>query len=131
MTWILLDKEIESVLQLEASKRYSYLVKHTVDQQRLWSLCRAGRWAAATDDSGKEFVPVWPHEKYAAICAQGDWADYEPKSIDITAWIEKWLPGLQCDGRCVAVFPIPNGKGVCVDPDRMAGDLRQELSLYQ
>ena len=131
MTWSLRDRELEAVLQLNAAKRYAYLIKKTIDQKRVWGLWRDEKWALGSDNAGQELIPVWPHEKYAALCVQGNWAGYQPRAIDITTWIEKWIPGMHRDNRSVAAFPTPCDKGVIIDPERMAVDMRQELSLYE
>ena len=82
------------------------------------------------DDAGKEFMPVWPHRRYAEACAQGEWSGAEPTPIDLDRWLEAWLPGMIKDGVGVAVFPIPNGPAVPVRPERLRDDLLEELAKY-
>ncbi|MFQ6048379.1 MAG: DUF2750 domain-containing protein [Phycisphaerae bacterium] len=48
----------------------------------------------ASDDAGRKLVPVWPHEKFAVVCANGIWAGYQAKAIDLDAWLERWIPGI-------------------------------------
>lgn len=131
MSWTPSEKEIAAVLSLEASKRYDHWVKRVVDQQAIWSLWHEGGWALAGDDEGHELVPVWPHSKYAALCAEGAWAGHQPKLIALDVWLERWIPGIERDRRLVAVFPLREKKGVAVEPRRIERDLRQELSKYE
>jgi hypothetical protein len=42
---------------------------------------------------------------------------------------ERWLPGVESDGRSVAVFATPAGQGV-VSPQQLARDLDEELAKY-
>jgi hypothetical protein len=72
------DKEIEAVLSLPAQLSYAYLVKRIVGRQRIWSLGTEEGWALSSDDEGRELVPVWPHERFAAACAEGSWRGYSP-----------------------------------------------------
>jgi hypothetical protein len=76
-------------------------------------------------------IPVWPHEKFAALCACDVWAGYVPKVIELDAWIERWIPGMMRDKRWVVVFPTPQNRGVAVDPTRISDDLQNELTNYE
>jgi hypothetical protein len=131
MTWIPGDKEVKSVLALDSAKRYGYCVKKAADEERLWSLRQEDGWALASDDAGRELVPVWPHEKFALLCANGTWAGYQAKAIDLDAWLERWIPGIEKDARLIAVFPTPQHKGMAVGPRRFEADLCEELSQYE
>ncbi len=130
MTWTPSDKEIEAVLRLPGPKRYSHFIKRVADMERLWGLWDEG-WAMTADDQGRQLLPVWPHERYAALWAVGEWAAYVPKPIELKEWLERWIPGLEKDRILVAVFPTPDGKGVPVEPRRMENDLREELLWYE
>src|SRR5215510_1212388 len=110
MSWVPNEKEIKAVLSLDAPKRYDYWIKKVADQDEVWSLLQDGGWALAGSDDGRQLVPVWPHLKYAALCANGAWAGYEPKAISLETWLNRWIPGMERDNRRVAVFPTPNDK---------------------
>lgn len=131
MTWIPKEEEIKAVLMLDGEKRYTYCIKKMADEQQLWSLRHSDGWALSSDDAGHELLPVWPHEKFASLCANGAWADYHPVAIDIDAWLDRWIAGMEKDGKLVAVFPAPQDGGVAVEPRRMESDLRDELLQYE
>jgi hypothetical protein len=131
MSWTPATKEIESVLLLEGPKRYSHLIKKVADQEEIWSLWKEGTWALAEDDEEHELVPIWPHSKYASLCAIGVWEGYEPKSIALDAWLNRWIPGMGRDERLVAVFPTPKDSGVVTDSSRIERGLRDELAQYE
>ena len=131
MTWRPTDKEIASVLQLDGPRRYSYWVKKVADQQEVWSLWQESGWALAGDDQGRQLIPVWPHERFAGLCAHDIWAGYVPKRVELDVWIERWIPGMERDGRLVAVFPTPGDRGVAVEPAKLGDDLREELTNYE
>jgi hypothetical protein len=126
MRRILSREEIVATVALSGSKRYEYWIRQVVAQQQVWSLWQDG-WSLAGDDSGNELVPVWPHSVYAEFCATAEWGKYIPKVIDWVSWLEKWLPGIEKDNRRIAVFPIPNNRGVVVEAKRLKFDLEKEL----
>jgi hypothetical protein len=45
--------------------------------------------------------------------------------------LKAWTVGLCEKGWKVAVFPTPSGKGVVIDPMRLADDLAIELRQYE
>ncbi len=123
------EKEMAAVLRLAAAERYKHLIKKVADQEVIWSLWSEG-WALMGDDSGRQVMPIWPHAPYASACAKGDWHGYESRQINLYDWMERWLPGLKDDHRLVAVFPLPDGKAVTVEPDDLLRDLEEELQRY-
>jgi hypothetical protein len=129
--WIPNDKELQAVLSLNGIERYNHLIKKVVDQEQVWSLWHDNGWALASDDTGQQLVPIWPHSKYAGLCATGAWTSYRPKAISLEDWQIKWIPGMIRDRRIVAVFPTPASQGVTVSPNRIEHDLSVEMSNYE
>ncbi len=131
VAWSINEKEFQAVLALPDTRRYEYFVKRVADREEVWSLWNDG-WLLAGDDQGNEIVPVWPHPTFAEACALEEWADSQPRAVEISAWLERWLPGMARDGRLVAVFPTPTVRsGVVVPPERFRDDLLEELSRYE
>ena len=131
MTWDLNDQEFQSAIRLPPAKRYSYFLKKVVDWKSVWSLANSAGWVLARDNSGGIFIPVWPHERFATACAVAMWEGHESRSIDLAIWIDRWLPGMQRDGKTVGVFPTPSGLGISTAPGQLLVDLRIELSQYE
>ena len=131
MAWVPSEKELVAVLELDDAKRYSYCIKKFADERILWGLWKENGWAVFGDDLGREVVPVWPHARYAALCAIDELAGYTPKQIPLDPWLERWLPGMEKDGRLAAVFATPKKRAVVVPPSRMGMDLREELANYE
>lgn len=129
MAWELREMEMAAVSALGAAERYTYFVKKVADESRLWSLWNDG-WILAADDSGHQIVPVWPHQNFAALCANDEWSGYTAKEIDLETWMERWLPGIEGDNRLIAIFPTPDDKGIVVDSKYLAADLEEELERY-
>ena len=130
MTMGLSDQEIRSLIGASSEKRYEYWIKRVADLEEVWSLGDDSGWVLAADDDSTVGVPVWSHPEYAQACAEGEWAGNQPKAISLDDWLEKWLPGIARDNRMGSVFPIPDGKGVFVPPERVKEDLDEELENY-
>lgn len=130
MTWNVSGKEFESVTHLAPEKRYEYFIKKVADWREIWSLWNEG-WALMGDDENGEMVPVWPHPVFAEGSAVGEWLGYEPKKIELDDWLTKWIPGMEKDGRTVAVFPAGGGKTTTATPLKLKNDLEQELANYE
>ncbi|BDI33920.1 hypothetical protein CCAX7_59710 [Capsulimonas corticalis] len=124
------DKEFETVSALPFQERYAHFIKRVADHEHLWSLWNDG-WVLAADNDRHEVVPVWPHERYAAACAIDEWAGHTPRAIDLDEWLEKWIPGLERDGRLVVVFLTPSSAGATVTPENMRQELEDELLWYE
>ena len=83
-----------------------------------------------SDDDGKEAVPVWPHERFPEACA-GQWPKSEPRTIELSTWLNQWIPGMTNNNRLAAAFPTPDGNGVLVSPSRLKSDLQKEILLIE
>ena len=118
MSETLSQQQRDAVLGLSADKRYDYFVGKVVETGQVWSLRSDKGWVMVSTD-GAQCLPVWPHPDFARDWATGDWADCQPVSIDLKAWTERWLPGMQEDEIAVAVFPSADEQGVVVEPEEL------------
>jgi hypothetical protein len=131
MPWIINDKEFESVSALPLQKRYDYFIERVADSAVVWSLGGDNGWVLMGDDKGREVVPVWPHERYAAACVSGEWKDSEPRPISLEDWMNGWLPGIAKDQRLAVIFRTPMSNGAVVTPEQLKTDLVAELRNYE
>lgn len=122
-------KEIDTIINLPANKRYEYFVKKVADFEEVWGLYNNG-WATAEDDQGNIVIPFWPNKEFADLCVVENWVGYTAKSIRIGDFIEKWLPGMQRDNRLAAIFYTIKDSGVVVDLKKLKIDLQMELDKY-
>lgn len=127
MSYDVSEPELKTVSALSAAARYRYFLNKIADWQEVWSVGDEGGWALMSDGA-LEVVPVWPAKAYAAVVCQGDWADHEPKAISLSAWMERWTPGMTKDQRRVAVFPLADHTAIIVLPDKLAEDIQDALA---
>jgi len=130
MVWHPSQEEFEAVVRLSGELRYVHFIKKVVDEEMVWGLWYNG-WAMAGDDSGKQFIPIWPHPVYAEACALDSWKGHHPRSITLTDLLNKWIPGMHTDGLDFAVFPTPKGNGVTISLRELEADIRAKLECYE
>ncbi len=123
-------KQIESILNLSGSERYDYFIKQVADKAEAWGLFSDG-WSLAQDDEGNMVFPLWPAEEYAKLCAIGDWAGHEARSIDIDDLMDGLLPKAREDGTQLGIFPSPTERGVVPTIDAFEADMNEELSKFE
>lgn len=128
--WEVDDAEFESVLALPGPRRYEYFVKRAASHGQLWGLRSEDGWVVAEDDQGDQYLPVWPHQRFAEASATGGWNDAVPVAIDVDEWVQEWLSDLDRDGMRVAVFQTPADQGVGVSAERLKRDLEAELEQF-
>lgn len=122
-------KKIDNIINGSAEERYSYFIRKVADFEGVWSLYNEG-WAMLGDNKEQNIIPFWPEEAFAQLCAEGIWESYQPKSIELNTFIEKWLSGMKEDGKSAGVFYTPEGKGIVVQPDKLLRDIQEELEQY-
>jgi len=125
------DKEFAAVCALPGPRRYDYFIGKVTDWEEVWSVGEGDGWALMGSDDGQEVVPVWPAAAYAQACCVDEWKDCVPKAILLAEWMEKWIPGMVADKKKVAVFPLPQGKGIVVKPSDLKLDLDEALHVYE
>ncbi|HKV39540.1 MAG TPA: DUF2750 domain-containing protein [Blastocatellia bacterium] len=123
-------EQIKAVLALPGPKRYEHFIKQVVDWEQAWGLYQDG-WALAEMDDGVSTFPLWPHEDYAALCADKDWAGYEPTAIPLDELMSELLPSLQREGILPAVFFTPHDNAVTPSVEELLEHLREELKQYE
>lgn len=122
-------KQREAVLALPGFKRFEYFIKVIADWEEVWGLYQNG-WALAETDDGVSVFPLWPAKEFAQACAVDGWSGYEPRSIDLSEFMEVLLPKLKQDGVLPGVFFTPASKGVTPSVDELMSALSAELQNY-
>jgi hypothetical protein len=124
-------REVASVANLPAPKRYAHLVNQCADWGAVWGLRGEDGWVSAQGDDNNLAFAVWPHEAYAQLCAVGEWSSTEPRAIEIHYFLESIVPGLLLERSQVAAFPTPAGSVAVVSVQRFVEDLKAELGRIE
>jgi hypothetical protein len=126
MAWIPKEKEIEAMLSADGKRRYEYFIHRVCDTRKVWGLHKDG-WATL-GDGDKKLIPFWPHHTYANRFRQEAWSTYLAKEIDLTDFLEHWIPNMRSDGTGAAIFAVSTGGSVVVSLDDLEANIRHELS---
>lgn len=123
MNWEITDEEISTTSRLSAEERYAYFVEKTLEYGQVWSLKNEEGWVLGEASEDTEAIPVWPHSKFAELCATGAWANHDAESIALDVFLKRFVPGMLADSRVLAVFEVPGGTALVTDPAAVAHDL--------
>ena len=123
-------KQTESILKLPGAERYAHFIKRVCDSEEAWGLFDDG-WALAETDRGQKVLPLWPASEYAALCATGDWARFQPRAIPLKDLLDEVLPSLEEKEVLPDIFFTPQSWGVTPDTALLRTDLERELTRYQ
>lgn len=110
--------EQQAIVRLSAEERFDYFLAQAEATDCVWTL-RGDDGGVLMSADGKECMPVWPSEAFAATWAVDDWADCAPFAIELEAWMQRWLPGMQADGLSVVVFPDDAEEGLVLRPKEL------------
>jgi hypothetical protein len=128
MAWVPKPKEIEPMLAAEGKRRYEYFIHRVCDTRKIWGLYENG-WATL-GGGGSKLIPFWPHRVYAERFKGEEWSAYEAKEIELSAFLDRWIPGMKRDGTGAAIFPVGWGSSVEVSSDDLEANIRHELAEY-
>ncbi len=124
------DTSLENLLKLSAEERLDFFITKVADSGEVWGLFDEG-WAMATGEDDSKVLVLWPEKEIAELCRVEAWASFEPKSIELNLFIEKWLVGMSDDGLKAGVFPLPSDKGVVLDSMELREEMLAELDAQE
>jgi hypothetical protein len=109
-------------LQQDSIDNHRRFIERVAKSRVVWGLRSPEGWAAApaNDDESREVMPFWSDRAYAARSAKDQWAAYEPTSIDIDSFIDKWLRGMNRDGLLVGTNWDAHLIGLEIEPVELA-----------
>ena len=112
-------------------QRYDVFVETVAARGLVWGLTDQSDPASVTwvtaEAEGVSAAPFWPEAEDAARCATDAWAGCLPASIALPVFLERWLPGLEKDGRVVSIFPLPSTPGVACPAATLREEIEDEL----
>lgn len=96
---------------------------------KVWGLLVDENWAVSpsTEYENAEVLLFWSNEQDANNCATDDWSDYKPQTVELTEFIEQWLPGMYEEGIVVGTNWTPALEGLELDPLSLAIEIVNEL----
>lgn len=88
-------------LKIASKERHDRFVQRIVATREVWGLKSDDGWAVSTSTAdstkNKSVMPFWSDLAYAKQCAKDEWTNYEPTSINLSLFMERWLSGMAKD----------------------------------
>src|SRR5579862_3093785 len=79
-------------------ERHDRFVRRVRASSEVWGLKGPNGFCSCTsNESERKVIPFWSDRAYAKQCAKNDWAQFEPTSILLDAFLRQWLPGMHND----------------------------------
>src|SRR3954451_13198184 len=106
------DEEYEQTRALPPEERYHAFVEDVLATGEVWVLVDPDSDQVGIvhdDEEGRDYMMVWPRERYAATEASEHFSRHRASSSTIDAWLRTVVPRLEEDGLLVGVFPIWDG----------------------
>jgi len=74
-------------------------IVEAMTQGCVWGLEGPEGWALCASEQSTEtdVMPFWSQEAFAKVHCQDDWSDYKPVAVDLTEFLDDWLPGMHAD----------------------------------
>ena len=124
------QKKLSGVAALSDTERAEYFVRKVADFEELWGGFEKG-WLQLEDKDNKKIIPFWPEEIFVQNYINENKVNASPRRIEISHFLEKWIPGMTKDDVKVLIFPIKESQGVLVTPNELADQLKEELEQYE
>ena len=124
------SNDLEYAKTLKEEERYDFFLDVVVQEREVWILINSDQefLKIASDDSGEEVLPVWPHKELALDYCQALGDTLVAKSVSLPDFFMKWVPGLEGDNLSVGVFPGPEEDVWVMTPAELKSDLQDALS---
>ncbi|MFC3150576.1 DUF2750 domain-containing protein [Litoribrevibacter euphylliae] len=102
-------------------------LSESVENKQVWALKHdEGGWASceSKDYEDTAIFLFWSTEDNAVQYGQGEWKDFKPTAIDLEAFIETWLKGLDQEDHMIGMNWEAGLFGLEVEPLEIAKKLR-------
>ena len=117
-------KQVKTIQQYDAQKRYNYLIKEVLKNKQIWLLVDE-HGCVMLNTEEEDCVPVWPNKEFAQAWATEEWSHCTAEAISLEKWHNRWTHGLEEDELAIVVFPDQNNEGLIFFPDEFDFELQQ------
>lgn len=124
-----MNKKIEAVCALSARDRLAYFIRKITDFEALWGCFENGRIVLGSDKN-RQAVPFWPELEFAEDYVKRNKLSAKPKEIELSIFLDRWLPGMEKDGAKIAIFPTTLEERIIIDPSSLRKLIEEEAAQY-
>jgi hypothetical protein len=122
------SEEFIALNKMLPEQRFDYTLAQLIEKRYVWGLFGADGWVMLKADDDL-CMPIWPCESFATAWVKNDFPSCEPKQIEFSEWVEKWLPGMQNNNTLVLVFPLGDDEeGIMLEANEMLECIEEDLA---
>ncbi|CAG8999253.1 MAG: hypothetical protein CENE_01222 [Candidatus Celerinatantimonas neptuna] len=109
----------ESFYQQSSEVRYQLTLAAIRRTNQLWTL-KDDQGCIMVSSDEEQCLPIWPDEATATAWATEEHAHCEPFSIDLAAFLSRWVSGMTEDGYYLAIGPSMQAESLVESPSDLA-----------
>lgn len=114
-----MNDKISSFYQQSSEVRYQLTLSAIRREHKIWTLKdEQGCVMVASDE--EQCLPIWPDQETAQAWATDEHADCESFAIELTTFLERWVPGMTADHYFIAVGPSMRAESLVEHPEDFA-----------
>lgn len=126
------EKEIQHVLALASSQKYTYFISKIADWEQVWSVGDGQNLATSWDDEKHLSLPLWAAKAYVELCLTDEWANFTPMQFSLEHLMTEILPDMHEANISVALMMQPDGRKTPVyNAAALLADLKKECQQYE
>ncbi|WP_018981408.1 DUF2750 domain-containing protein [Salinimonas chungwhensis] len=116
---------IKQAASLSAEERQALFMQYSEKAGALWLRQGAEGYVmiapeqCATVAEFSALLPVWPHQSLVALWPVPDDNISQPVSLQLSEFLDTWLPGLKKNNVGVVIFPIADDNGMVMSADEL------------
>ena len=118
-------------LQISSQERHDRFVRRVAKAREVWGLKCADGWACSVSTTeagqGRNVMPFWSDRAYAGQCSVKDWSRYEPTSIPLDMFLNRWLTGMAADGLLVGTNWSAHLCGHEIEPAELRSVIEKQI----
>lgn len=115
-------------------QNHQQFIQDVCQQAKVWTLKSPDVYAISSsinyNDNQGQPLPMlctWSSKSQALACAQQEWGDFKPESIELSSFLEDWCIGMDEDGLMVGTNFTAKMEGNEIEPLMLILELSTEL----
>ncbi|RDE25351.1 DUF2750 domain-containing protein [Motiliproteus coralliicola] len=117
-----------SQLGNDPQQNYRLFLETIQQTGKVWGVTNDDGWIICDSEEFEDtdVIPFWSDKADAQAQCCDEWAKFEPQSIDLVSFVERWLPGMAEDGVLLGPNWNSDMTGLEIEPAELADELLDE-----
>ncbi|WP_199611165.1 DUF2750 domain-containing protein [Flocculibacter collagenilyticus] len=117
----LTDKQVEVINNMSDETRYEYIVSQAKQHQKIWTLSDE-KGCLLINTGEEQCLAIFSHKQLATTWAAIDHPECTPLEIELSAFLNAWVVGMENDGFQLAIQPNVAGESLIATPSEFASN---------